>query len=309
MALPRAIGSAARPLRMPPTGLVLLSMVSVQVGAALAKQLFGTLGPVGAVALRVGFGALVIALFVRPRLRGHSRAGYLAALLFGLNLAIMNATFYMAISRVPLGVAVTVEFVGPLAVAVMGSRKPLDLLWVVLAAGGILTLAPIGGASGKLDPVGLLLALTAGALWAVYIYLSARVGREFAGGTGLALALLVASVALVPVGIATAGRALLSPGVLVIGLGVGVLSSVVPYSFELEALRTLPPRVFGVLMSLEPAVAALAGLILLHEGLTMRTLIAIALVTGASLGATRSRSEAVAAPAGTPAEEAVRRDG
>jgi inner membrane transporter RhtA len=306
MALPRAIHLWARPLRVPPTGLVLLSMCSAQVGAALAKQLFGALGPVGAVSLRVGFGALVLALFSRPRLRGHSRAGYRAALLFGVTLAVMNVTFYMAISRVPLGAAVTVEFVGPLAVAVIGSRRPLDLLWVALAAAGTLTLAPIGIGGGKpLDPLGILLALGAGVLWAIYIYLSARVGREFTGGVGLSLAMLVASMVLVPAGIATAGRALLSPGALAIGLGVGVLSSVVPYSLELEALRSLPPRVFGVLMSLEPAVAALAGLLVLHEGLTARTLIAIVLVTVASLGATRSRPVAVAAPTGVPADNCL----
>lgn len=290
MGIPRAIGSASRPLRVPPTGLVLLSMCSVQIGAALAKQLFATLGPLGAVSLRVGFGALVLCLLARPHLSGHTRSGYRAAVLFGLTLAVMNALFYTAISRVPLGVAVTVEFVGPLAVAVLGSRRALDLLWVALAAGGILALAPIGALGGSaLDPLGVLLALLAGVCWAAYIFLSARVGREFAGGSGLGLAMIVAAVVLVPVGIGSAGRALLNPGLLAVGLAVGILSSVVPYSLEIEALRSLPPRVFGVLMSLEPAVAAIVGLIVLHEGLSLRALLAIVLVTAASLGATRAR--------------------
>jgi inner membrane transporter RhtA len=305
MGMPRAIGTASRSLRVPPTGLVVLSICSVQVGAALAKHLFAALGPLGAVSLRVGFGALVLCLISPPRLRGHTRAGYRAALLFGLTLAIMNAIFYVAISRVPLGVAVTLEFVGPLAVAIMGSRRPLDILWVVLAACGILALAPVGvGGGSALDPLGVLLALAAGGFWAMYIFLSARVGREFTGDAGLGLAMLVASAVLVPTGIVTAGRALLNPGLLAAGAGVGILSSVVPYSLELQALRSLPPRVFGVLMSLEPAVAALAGLIVLHEGLSPRAVLAIVLVTLASLGATRSNR--AAAPSHVdPIEEAI----
>jgi inner membrane transporter RhtA len=261
-------------------------MSSVQVGAALAKGLFPALGPGGTVFLRVGFGALVLLVVWGARLRGYGWSSYRVALLFGGVLAAMNFSFYLALSRIPLGVAVTVEFVGPLAVAVAGSRRLLDVLWVALAGGGILLLAPIETFHGAaVDPLGVLLALLAGGLWAAYILLSARVGRAFPGGAGLALAMGFATLLLLPVGLVGAGTALLNGPLLVVGAGVALLSSVIPYSLELEALRHLPPRVFGILMSLEPGIAALIGLLLLHERLEGRTIAAILLVISASVGA------------------------
>jgi inner membrane transporter RhtA len=271
---------------VPPTVLVMFSIVSVQVGAAIAKTLFDTLGPGGAVFVRITFAALVLVLLVRPKLRGHDGTAYLVAGLFGLALAVMNLSFYQAIDRIPLGVAVTLEFVGPLGVAVAGSRRALDVLWVVLAAAGILLLAPLGLFGGRdLDPWGVAFALFAGSLWASYILLSARTGSVFPGGTGLVIALCVGTLVLIPVGIADAGYALLDPKLLLAGFGVAMLSSAIPFSLELEALRKIPARVFGVLMSLEPAVAALAGLVLLGERLELRAVAAIVFVTVAAAGA------------------------
>ena len=268
---------------IPPTGLVLLAIGSTQLGAAIAKSLFQELGPAGTVLLRVGFAALVLLLWWRPRLSGYVRANYLLVIVFGLTLAAMNLSFYSAIERIPLGVAVTVEFVGPLGVALAGSRRLLDLLWIVLAAVGILLLAPWGGE--KLDLLGVALALLAGSLWATYILLSVRVGRAFTGGAGLAIAMSVGTVVLLPLGVLGGGTALLDPRLLCAGFGVALLSSALPYSLELEALRRLPASVFGVLMSLEPAIAAVVGFVILGEKLGLRAIIAVFLVTLATLGA------------------------
>jgi inner membrane transporter RhtA len=273
------------PPRVPPVVLVLGAISSVQVGAALAKTLFDEIGPGGTVFVRVAFAALLLAIVWRPRLGGHTRGDLWLALAFGFTLAGMNLAFYSALERIPLGVTVTLEFVGPLGVAVAGSRRALDLLWVALAAAGILLLSEFGATD--LDGLGVGLALLAGCLWAAYIVLSARVGRVFPGGGGLALAMIVASVPLLPVGVAEAGADLLVPWILAAGAAVAVLSSAVPYSLELEALRRMPAGLFGVLMSLEPAVAALAGFVLLGEDLAARELIAILLVVAASAGAAR----------------------
>jgi inner membrane transporter RhtA len=283
---PLASRLSDRSRNVPPTVLVTFSIVSVQLGAAIAKTLFDSLGPGGTVFMRITFAALVLVLLVRPKLRGYDRAGYLVAGLFGLALSAMNLSIYLAIDRIPLGVAVTLEFVGPLGLAVAGSRRVLDLLWVVLAAAGILLLAPLGLFGGMdLDPVGVAFALLAGCLWASYILLSARTGSAFPGGTGLVIALCVGTVILCPFGIADAGYALLDPKLLVAGFGVAMLSSAIPFSLELEALRKIPARVFGVLMSLEPAVAALAGLVVLGERLGMRAVAAVFFVTVAAAGA------------------------
>ena len=216
-----------------------------------------------------------------------------AVVLFGLILALMNFSFYSALARIPLGIAVTVEFIGPLSVAVVGSRRALDVLWAVLAVGGILLFAPLGVLGAvPLDPLGLLLALVAGACWAIYILLTARVGRAFPGGTGLSLAMTVGAVALLPIGIASAGHALLDPRLLLLGAVVALLSSVVPYSLEMAALRRISPSAFGVLMSLEPAIAALVGWLVLREALELRAIIALVLVTTAAIGATRTDKRA-----------------
>jgi inner membrane transporter RhtA len=271
---------------VPPTALVMLSIVSVQLGATIAKTLFDSLGPGGTVFLRIAFASLVLLVLVRPKLGGHDRNAYVVAGLFGLALAGMNFSIYLAMDRIPLGVAVTLEFVGPLGVAVAGSRRMLDLLWLVLAAAGILLLAPLGAFGGMdLDPMGVAFALLAGCLWASYILLSARTGSAFPGGTGLVIALCVGTVVLAPFGVAGAGYALLDPKLLLAGFGVAMLSSAIPFSLELEALRKIPARVFGVLMSLEPAVAALAGLAVLGERLGIRAVVAIVFVTVAAAGA------------------------
>jgi inner membrane transporter RhtA len=264
-------------------GLVMGSVVSVQVGAAVATTLFDELGPEGTVLLRTGFAALILLAIWRPALPRRATGPLRDAALLGIVLAGMNLSFYAALDRIPLGIAVTLEFTGPFAVAVAGSRRPSDLLWVGLAAGGIVLLSP--GIHGSLDGPGVGFALLAGGFWAAYIVLAARVGRGFSGGQGLALAMTVAAAVLVPVGIAGGGDALARPELLAVGLAVAVLSSAIPYSLELEALRRLQKATFGVLMSLEPAVAALVGLVVLGQDLSATELVAIGLVVGASAGA------------------------
>lgn len=271
----------------PPVLLVLGGVVSVQVGAALAKGLFPALGPAGTVFVRIAAAALVLLAVVRPRPGAVPREHRGVVLAFGLVLAVMNLAFYLSLARIPLGVAVTVEFLGPLGVAVAGSRRARDVLWVVLAAAGVLLLTGGGSAllDGGLDPLGVAFALVAGGCWAAYILLSQRVGTALPGLSGLALALAVGALVLVPVGVAQAGARLLDPGLLAVGVVVGLLSSALPYALEMAALRRLPARTFGVLMSLEPAVAALAGLVLLDEVLAGRQVVAIGLICGASAGA------------------------
>ena len=275
--------------RAPSGGLVVGAIASVQFGSALAATLFERLGPGGTVFLRLASAALILLLLWRPRLRGHTRQQLLLAGAFGVVLAGMNLSFYEALSRIPLGIAVTFEFVGPLAVAVAGSRRRIDRLWVVLALAGILALTR--GAAHGLNGLGIALALIAGCLWGTYILLNARLGRAFEGSTGLTLAMCVAAVAALPVGIADSAH-MLEPASLALGASVGILSSVIPYSFELEALRRIAPATFGVLMSLEPAVAALAGFLVLGQQLGVRALLGIALVVVASVGASRRATEA-----------------
>jgi inner membrane transporter RhtA len=267
--------------------MVLLAIVSVQVGAGLAKQLFGQFSPSAVVFLRIATGAVILAVLARPRLRGMSRRDLGVVALFGLTLGLMNLAFYEALARLPIGIAVTVEFLGPLGVAVAASRRRLDLLWVALAGAGIALLTPWSGDGVSLT--GLLFAALAGAFWAGYIILSASAGSRIAGTGGLTAAMIVATVVIAPFGVPSGGIELLEPHVLLIGVGVGLLSSVIPYTLELEALRRMPKRVFGILMSLEPAAAALVGLIVLHEFLSLWQWVAIACVVAASVGATRTK--------------------
>jgi inner membrane transporter RhtA len=277
---------------VPPVGLVTLGILSVQIGAAFAKGLFPVLGPYGTVFLRLVFAALILMVVWRPRVRGHRGRDYLLVLLFGLVFAAMNTSFYAALDRLPLGIAVTVEFVGPLGVAVFGSRRLLDLLWAVLAAGGIVLLTPLAAVGGaQPDLLGLALALLAGLCWAAYILISVRVGRSFPGGTGLALGTAAGALLVAPIGVSQGGGHLLDWPLLATGAAVALLSSVIPYSFELEALRKLPARVFGVLMSVEPAIAAMVGFVVLGEALGGRELLALGLITAASIGATRFGAE------------------
>jgi len=268
---------------IPASALVLLGVVSVQLGAALAKRLFSEVGSLGTVALRLFFAAAVLMSWWRPSLR-MPRGAWSVVLAYGVILGVMNLCFYLALARIPLGIAVTVEFLGPLAVALAGSRRWLDAFWAVLAASGVALLME---GRGSLDRVGLLLALAAGLCWGTYILVGAALGRHTTGGTGLAVGMSVAALVAVPFGVVHSGAALLQPRVLVAGFGVALLSSVVPYSLELEALRKMPPHVFGILMSLEPAMAALVGLVVLEEALRASQWLAVLCVVIASAGATR----------------------
>lgn len=271
---------------IPPSGLLVLSIFSVQLGAGLAKQLFTTLPPSAVVFLRIAAGALILALVARPKLKGMTWRDGLAVLGFGATLGLMNLSFYESIARLPIGIAVAIEFLGPLGVALAASRRRLDLLWVGLALTGMLLLAPWGEAA-TVSWLGIAFALGAGVLWAAYILLSASVGQRFSGASGLSMAMLVSLVVVAPVGVTTGGADLLQPEIILIGLGVGLLSSVIPYSLELEALRRMPKHVFGILMSLEPAVAALVGVVVLGELLGVVQWAAIMCIVAASLGATR----------------------
>jgi inner membrane transporter RhtA len=273
---------------IPPSGLVLLGIFSVQLGAGFAKELFTALPPSAVVFLRIAMGAVVMGAVARPRLRGLSRRDWAVALGFGVTLAVMNLTFYEALARLPLGIAVAIEFLGPLGVAVAASRRRLDLLWVGLAGAGVLLLAP-WGESETVSWIGIGFAMVAGACWAAYILLSAAVGGRFPGATGLSFAMIVSAVLVAPVGISTGGVDLLQPELLLIGLGVGLLSSVIPYSLELQALRRMPKQVFGILMSMEPAAAALIGVLVLSEMLHAQQWAAIICIVAASLGSTRMR--------------------
>jgi inner membrane transporter RhtA len=270
---------------VPPQVLVLGGIASVQFGAAIANKLFPQAGPGGVVLLRLALAALILMLAARPAVRGRTRADYLAVLGYGLILGFMNWSFYEALDRLPLGVAVTIEFTGPLAVAIGGSRRALDGLWVLLAGGGVVLLA-LRGDSQDVTALGVILALTAGALWACYILVSQRVGKTWAQLDGLALALCVGTLVVIPVGIVEGGSALLRPSLIAGGAGIAILSSIVPYSFELIALRRLRAASFGLLMSLEPAVAALAGVLVLGQSLRVITAVAIVMVVIASVGTT-----------------------
>jgi inner membrane transporter RhtA len=291
-------------VRTPPPQLLLLgSIASVQFGSAFAAKLFGQAGPGGVVLLRLGLSAALLLAISRPSLRGRTRADLAAALAFGLVLGSMNWSFYEALDRLPLGVAVTIEFLGPLAVAVAGSRRALDLVWVVLAGGGVALLALRGSHHG-ITALGVVLALVAGTCWAGYILLSKRVGATFASLDGLAIALGVGTLLVIPAGVIEGGAALGRPGVLAGGLAVALLSSLIPYSLEIIALRRLSSAAFGLLMSLEPAFAALAGVIVLSQALSGVLLLAVGMVIVASVGTTvtqpRMQRDRLEVPAAGP---------
>jgi inner membrane transporter RhtA len=280
-----------RDRRLSAVGLVLGAACSVQGGAAVAKSLFPELGPAGVVFLRLLFGSLALWAIARPQLRGRSAQDLRLVAALGIVLVSMNITFYESLERTPLGIAVTVEFLGPLAVAVIASRRRVDLVWVVLAGGGVVLLANGGGT--PVEPLGILLAAVAGFFWACYIVLGIRVGRAFAGASGLAPAMMIGTLLIAPWGIISAGDNLGNAQLVGAGVGVGLLSSALPWSLELEAMRRLPAQVFGVVLSLEPAVAAIAGFLLLDERLHVRAWVAIGLVVVASAGAARRRGPAL----------------
>lgn len=264
-------------------GLVALGLLCQEVGAAIAVLVFPHTGPLGMVMLRLLFSAVILLAIARPRLRGHSRAAWRAVIGLGAVLACMNGTFYLALERLDLGVAVTIEVLGPLVLSVVLARRASAWLWAGLALAGVIALG--AGGWDELDPVGVGFALLAAASWAGYIRGSAAVGRAFAGVDGLALAMAVGAVIALPFGIVDAGAALLDPALVGLGAAVAVLSSTIPYAAELTALRRLSESAFGILMSLGPATAATAGFLLLGQDLRWLEVVGIALVVIASAGA------------------------
>lgn len=281
-----ASGSGSPTDRVPPELLVLGSIMSVQFGAGLAATMFDELGAAGVSLLRLGFAALIVVVIWRPRRSDFTAPGALqAAVAYGVALGLMNVLFYEALARIPLGIAVTIEFIGPLGVAVLGSRRRLDVLWVVLAAAGIVLLGLHGGGAEGLDPVGVAFALGAAVCWGAYIYLAQHLGERVQGNGGLSLGMLVAAVVPIGPGLVSGGEAFLDAQLLAQGAAVALLSSVVPYTLEFAALRRMARNVFGVLMSMEPAMAALAGFVVLGQTLSALDLVAIALVVAASAGA------------------------
>lgn len=280
-------GRAGRWGSLGPVGLVLAGGISVQFGGALAVMLMPQAGALGVVTLRLAVGAIVMLLVCRPRVRGYTRADWTTVIVFGVAMAAMNGLFYQAAARIPLGAAVTLEVLGPLALSVFASRRLVNLLWAGLALVGVFLLA--GGGFGGLDLVGVAFALAAGVMWAAYIIFSARTGRRFPQADGLALAMAVGAVLFLPLGILESGTRLLEPTILGLGAAVAVLSSVLPYTLELLALRRLPASTFAVMMTLEPAIASIAGFLLLSQALSAVQALAIALVIGASMGAVRTQ--------------------
>ena len=266
---------------------MLIGILSVQFGAGVAKSLFDEVDPTVIVWLRLVTSAVVLLLVARPTLRSRTSRDWLVVAGFGASLGLMNWAIYQSFARIPLGIAVTVEFVGPLTLAVLGSRRPRDLVWVALAAIGV---GLLGLERGDITLPGVLFALLAGAAWAAYILLSAQTGRRWPGLDGLAMASVVATLLLTPLVLHVGASQLADGRIVLLGAAVGILSSVIPYSCELVALRTLRPAVFSILMSLEPAAAALAGIVVLGELLAPVQWLAMACVVVASVGATRSSS-------------------
>lgn len=281
-------------------GLVLLGLALQEVGASIAVLVFPQTGAAGMVTLRLVLSAVVLLAVCRPRLRGHDRAGWLTVIGFGTSLAAMNLLFYEALVRLPLGATVTIEVIGPLVLSVVVGRRAIGWLWAVLALAGVVLLGR--GGLTELDPVGVLFAAGAGAMWAAYILLSARTSKAFAKLDGLAIAMTVGAVLVLPFGVATAGAALVEPSILGLGLAVALLSSTVPYALELRALRSLPPAAFSILMSLAPATAATAGFLILGQELGVLQMVAVGLVVVASAGAvlTNPRANTSDAPATPP---------
>jgi inner membrane transporter RhtA len=268
-------------------GLVLAGGVSVQFGAALAVGLMPRAGALGVVTLRLLAAAVVLLVICRPRLRGHSRTDWGTVIVFGVTMGAMNGLFYQAAARIPLGAAVTLEVLGPLALSVLASRRAINFVWAGLALAGVFLLG--GGGFGDLDLAGVAFALGAGAMWATYIIFSARTGRRFPQADGLALAMGVAALLMLPLGVAESGTKLLDPVTIALGSAVAIMSSVLPYTLELLALRRLPASTFAILMSLEPALAATAGFLILNQALSAVQAAAIALVVVASMGAVRTQ--------------------
>jgi inner membrane transporter RhtA len=294
---PIAGGSSAGRLNvLPPEMLIIAAAVSVQCGAGLATSLLREFGPLPIVTMRIVFGTILLLIFRPARIRGATRSALLSCVALGVILAVMNSTFYLALTRIPLGVAVTIEFCGPLTLAVLGSRRWLDLVWVVLAAAGIYALA--GGRLVADDAIGIVAVFIAGFCWALYILVGRRMSQYWPDGRGLSVAMVVASLLVMPVTLAfsDARPVLAAPLAIAGGVVVAVFSSAIPYTLEIAALRRLPAATFGVLMSLEPAIAALVGFILLGQVLHSTDLLAIATVAVASAGASLSARRLATTP-------------
>lgn len=265
--------------------LIIVSMLSIQCSASLAKTVFPLIGPEATTALRLAFAALVLLPVMRPWRARLTRRDWLPIVLYGLSTGVMNMCFYQAISRIPLGVGVALEFTGPLATAMIGSRRFIDFVWIALAVGGLYLLLPLHEFSGNLDPVGVAFALGAGFCWAMYIFFGKRAGNA-GGGASVSLGMIVGACAIFPFGLASAGTAMFSPEVLPLALVLGIFSSALPYGLEIVALRQLPSQTFGILMSMEPVLAALSGFVFLGERLNIVQWIALFSIIAASVGAT-----------------------
>jgi inner membrane transporter RhtA len=275
-----------------PIALLLAAMLSVQAGASIAKTLFPVVGPVGMVALRIALGTIVLCILMRPWRARITSTTWRPLAIYGVTLGVMNLFYYLSLSRVPLGIAVAIEFIGPLGVAVFSSRRLIDFSWIALAVGGLVLLLPVAHIGVGIDPLGALYALAAGACWALYIIYGQKAGADH-GAQTTAIGSLISAFIIVPIGLLDRGQALFSSAVLLPGLAVGVLSTALPYTLEMYALTRLPARTFGILMSIEPAFGALIGYFYLHERLTAVQWTAIGLVIAASIGATASTRQTI----------------
>ncbi|ALL07202.1 transporter [Pedobacter sp. PACM 27299] len=271
-------------LNIPPLPAVLLAIISVQAGAAIAKGLFPAIGPTATASLRIGLSAIILLVANRPNLFKLTGAQWKAVIPYGLALGAMNVIFYMAIKRIPLGLGVTLEFIGPLLLAVCNSKRALDYLWVLLAAAGIALIAP--WSNEGLDLIGVLLALLAGGFWAAYIVLGSRISKIMKGGDAVSVGMIFATLLVVPFGFFGGGFSQITPTLLLLGGALALLSSAIPFTLEMSALGQMPARTFSILMSMEPAVASLAGIVFLSEHLSFFEYLAVALVVIASAGAT-----------------------
>jgi inner membrane transporter RhtA len=271
-----------------PVAAILIAMISIQCGAALAKHLFPIVGAAGASALRLVFATAILLLVWRPWSHPSGPAERRALLLYGVSLGTMNLFFYMALDHIPLGLAVAFEFCGPLTVALLESRRAVDFLWIAFAVAGLALLLPIGAQSGSLSGLGVAYALGAGVCWGLYIVFGQAAGAAMHGGRAVALGMLIAAIVVLPVGVVSSGRHLLSAEAARTAMGVAILSSALPYSLEMYAMKQIPTHTFGVLMSVEPAIGALSGLVFLNEKLVSLQWMAIGLIMAASIGCTLS---------------------
>lgn len=278
-------------VKLPPIPAVLLSIVSVQGGAAIAKGLFPVLGPGGTASVRIGFSALILLIAVRPNLRQLTAQQWKGVIPYGIVLGAMNLLFYCALARIPLGLAVTLELIGPLGLALAGSRRAVDFLWVVLAGLGIVLIAPWNGKG--IDLLGVIFALSAGACWAIYILLSKRAGAQLPGQLAVTVGMMFAALAVLPLGFIEGNLLSLTPHFLILSVTLAIFSSVLPFSLEMQALRSMPSRTFSILMSLEPAAAALAGWLLLGEHLKLGQWLAVICIVIASSGSALTVKKAV----------------